>query len=165
MNSLKSPVAISCADTKCGDLANFNYGANWGDITTACSYADSVSTCTLQCPGDLYPYPTSTVICDQNQLISPATDETEIYCAKTACGNPEDFFNIKPDEVISECSENGCVLTCVWGNKVPTVKYLTCSDGQFEQTEASQELIECYEPEDFGNVFYNLIAADDTFAG
>ena len=83
----------------------------------------------------------------------------------TPCGNAEDFYNIKPDEVIIECTDTGCVLTCVYGYKVPTVKYLTCTEGQFQHSEGSQDLIECYEPEDFGNVFYNLIAADDTFAG
>lgn len=98
-------------------------------------------------------------------MISPAPGENEIYCAATSCGNPEDFYNIKPNEVIIECTEAGCLLTCVYGYKVPTVKYLACTDDQFEQNEQSQELIECYEPEDFGNVFYNLIAADQTFPG
>ena len=85
----------------------------------------------------------------------------------TPCGNVEDFYNIKPNEVIIECADTGCVLTCVWGNKVPTVKYLPCSGGQFQHVDGSQDLIECNEPEDYGNVFYNLIAADTyhTFTG
>ena len=142
-----------------------NYGANWGDIDGNCSYADGLSTCALQCPDDLVPYPTTTVTCNQDQVISPATDATEIYCAATSCGNPQDFYNIKPNEFIIECTDAGCILTCIYGYKVPTVKYLTCTEGEFQQNEGSQGLIECYEPEDFGNVFYNLIAADDSFAG
>lgn len=76
----KAAAPVSCADTYCGNSADFNFGSRWSRVKATCSYSaiDARSTCSLSCPNGGQPSHNE-VICNAAKETVPAQG-TEIFC-------------------------------------------------------------------------------------
>ena len=105
---------ITCTELSCGDitdiLATYTLGA--GVNRTCDSAADS---CAFTCTDtNLAPYPAAAVTCDDPSTPNPSGG-TSIKCAKTACGDENDWnYGAGFSDVSSTCdgSTGTCDLSC-----------------------------------------------------
>jgi hypothetical protein len=126
--------SIKCADTACGDAADWNFGSEFADVTASCN--GQTGTCNLTCtstPGQTFPYPVTQVTCS-NGVTTPA-DGSTIVCAETPCGLLEDSFNVL--DAVATCDDTGCTFSCADSSKMSSYADVTCSGTTYTHAHGS----------------------------
>ena len=137
----ESGVHIDCAETKCGNSADWNFGSEYQNIDRTCEYdqiTDS-SICQLNCQlGTANGFVVDTagngiddIVCDSDRELTPEED-LELVCAETPCGKLDLTVNINSGNIISTCDTDGCDFSCSDDSKIPSYKRLDCNNAKYD---------------------------------
>ena len=166
--------SIECAETKCGNSEDWNFGTGFGDIDVTCDYHNERSTCMLDCKlenGDIGFVVDSNnnqlnqITCESDRTLLPAEGSLELLCAETPCGLLSNEVTLDADISIS-CTTAGCSFECPAG-RIPTHFELKCINGEYQHhANSDQVIIECVDEMDTpcGNMedFFNYDSAEVT---
>ena len=121
---------IKCAETKCGNTIDFNYGAKWPSVDVACD--NDTGVCNLSCTSG-YIYPIDEISCNDG-VLTPSAENLEIFCAETVCGDMDSQFIYDESVFTKDCNETSCTLACVDTSLIPTQSVFHCAENSLRFT-------------------------------